>query len=698
MKFIQIVRYGTLSVLALFAQQSMAQHPDHLTCRNNDLLLLAPLHQHDPARLAEIDAADQALEGQTAAFAADAENRGGGSTYVIPVVFHIIHDNGPENISDEQIEDAMRVLNDDFNQLNADWNAVNPAFLGVVANVGITFRLAQKDPSGNCTRGITRTQSVLTYDGTQTMKDLIQWPRNKYLNVWVAASAAGAAGYTYTPGSVNSSWGVTADGIVLLHNYTGSIGTSSPQRSRTLTHEVGHWINLRHTWGPTNDPGLASNCSEDDNVSDTPNTVGWTSCNISGISCGSLDNVENYMEYSYCSKMFTNGQKTRMLAALNSNTAQRNQLWQPGNLAATGTNGTDLLCAAALSSDNRIVCAGSQVQFQDASYHGATSWSWSFPGGSPANSTQENPAVTYDTPGIYAVTLTAGNSAGSVSTTETNYITVLPATGAPTPYTEDFESVSTLPDAEWSVVNQNSGVTFALSNAAAYSGSRSILLNNAANDTNDIDELMSTTVDLSNATQVTLSFRHAFTRRASGDNDILRVYVSSDCGATWSLRKQMRASTNLTTAPDQTAPFTPNGPAQWAYTEVTNIISSFWTSDFRFKFWFQNQGGNNFWLDDININGMPVGLSEVVTASTEPLVRPNPATDQAELWLVMERAEATRIELFDALGRSLKVLHDGLLTAGEQRVQLPVAPLESGVYLVRIQQAGGDRVVRFVKR
>ena len=105
------------------------------------------------------------------------------------------------------------------------------------------------------------------------------------------------------------------DGIVIQHNYTGSIGTSNAYRSRTLTHEVGHWLNLRHPWGNSNNPGLAENCDEDDLVDDTPNTMGWTSCVLEGTTCGSLDNVQNYMDYSYCGRMFTLGQKDRMRAA-----------------------------------------------------------------------------------------------------------------------------------------------------------------------------------------------------------------------------------------------------------------------------------------------------------------------------------------------------------------------------------------------
>ncbi len=97
--------------------------------------------------------------------------------------------------------------------------------------------------------------------------------------------------------------------------------------SRALTHEVGHWLNLEHLWGPNNNPGTGSSCSSDDYVDDTPRCIGVTSCNLNSNSCSNdvidgywnsdvVDNVENYMEYSSCNKMFTNGQKNRMRAAM----------------------------------------------------------------------------------------------------------------------------------------------------------------------------------------------------------------------------------------------------------------------------------------------------------------------------------------------------------------------------------------------
>ena len=100
-------------------------------------------------------------------------------------------------------------------------------------------------------------------------------------------------------------------------------------------------MNLKHPWGDSNDPGLPENCDMDDGVADTPNTVGWDHCDLNGASSGSpKDNVENFMDYSYCSVMFTKGQKARMIAALDTNIADRNNLWSPNNLIATGVADT----------------------------------------------------------------------------------------------------------------------------------------------------------------------------------------------------------------------------------------------------------------------------------------------------------------------------------------------------------------------
>lgn len=662
-------------------------------CGANELDRMGTLISDHPERLQEIAQAEAQLEHFTQTWQPDAREDG----YVIPVVFHIIHNNGPENISNEQVYDAVRVMNQDYNKMTPDWAQVQPEFLGLVADMGITFKLAQLDPNGNCTNGITRTVSTLTYSGDQNMKNLINWPRSRYLNVWVAANAGGAAGYSMYPSSVSGSWGAAADGIVVLSTYVGSIGTSSESHSHTLSHEAGHWMNLKHCWGDSNDPGQASNCGTDDNVSDTPNTIGWTTCSLRGASCGSLDNVENFMEYSYCSKMFTNGQKARVLAALNSSTASRNNLWTASNLALTGISTPPEICSVQFNSSQRTICAGQSITFTDDSYNGVTQWQWTFPGGIPASSTSSAPQITYDTPGQYSVSLTVSNDAQSEGITQQQYVQVLPSTGLPLPVIEGFETMDQLPSDNWEVNDVDQDGSFQVSSSAAFTGAHSARLLNSAASVGRKDELLSNTIDMTIAPPAVLSFRYAFAKRINGNSDALRVYASRDCGLTWSLRRTLIGD-NLVTAPNTAGSFVPNGPEQWGYNELAPFSGLFAVADLRIKFVFESDGGNNLWLDDININGSTVGIDETaMTARNTMLVVPNPARDRAVVSTYLKDAGAVKVELVDLLGRPVQVIDEGNKPSGTVRWEMDLTSLPAGLYFVRVQQADGVRVAKFTK-
>lgn len=686
-----------LAAALLLPSFSLRAQQSDFHCGANELERMGSLVIGHPDRLQQIEQARTELEHFTQAWEQDA-SRGGGQ-YVIPVVFHIIHNNGPENISNEQVYDAVRVMNEDWNKQNPDWMNVQPEFLDRVADMQVTFKLAKKDPNGNCTSGITRTESVLTNDGGQDMKNLIRWPRESYLNIWVSASAGGSgvAGYAMYPSSVAGSWGAAADGIVIMSSYVGAIGTGSPMRSHSLSHEVGHWLNLMHPWGNSNDPGVASNCNTDDGVSDTPNTIGWTSCNLRGATCGSeLDNVENFMEYSYCSKMFTNGQKARVHAALNSSTASRNNLWTASNLALTGVDDAPQLCVADFISNRRVVCVGQTITFTDISFNGVTGRSWTFEGATPATAETSTATVSYSASGTYDVTLTVSDGSGSLTTTHAGYVTVLPEPGAATPLAESFENMSNLDPSIWHVSDMNAG-SFTISGAAAYTGSQSLRLTNNSARRGNRYELMSTTVDNSSGTPLSISFRYAFAKRTNSNNDALRVYASRDCGETWNMRKALIGS-NLTTAPNTNGTFTPNGPDQWGYMELAPLTGLFEIGSLRLKFVFESDGGNNLWLDDINLNSGQVGIDEQGTGAARAIsVVPNPAQDRAEVSVMLRNNGAVKVELVDLLGRPVRTVDQGVRPAGLARWSLDLNGLPDGLYVVRVQQEDGVQVAKFTK-
>lgn len=614
-------------------------------------------------------------------------NRSAVPLYTIPVVFHIIHQNGTENITDAQIHDQMRILNEDYSKMNANNANTVAAFQSISADCQIAFKLAQKDPNGNCTNGIDRIYSAETNIGDDGSK-LNPWPRNKYLNVWVVKTIDnGAAGYAYLPGTA---FNPATDGIIILHNYIGSIGTGNSVVSHALTHEVGHYLNLLHCWGNGNTPGQASNCSADDNVTDTPNTIGWTSCNLSGATCGSaLDNVQNFMEYSYCSTMFTTGQKNRMHNALNSTSAQRNQLSTTTNLAATGVSTPAVLCAADFlsNSSTNIVCAGDNITFTDNSWNGdPTSWSWSFPGGTPSTSADSNPTITYNTPGVYDVSLTVSNGSGSVSTTKTSYIIVNHNTAQySTPvYSEGFET-ATVPGTDWNIKNTNSGSnTWQITNTAAATGTNSVRILNTSTSVGHVDELLGPSIDMTqiSGTTPTLTFKVAHAQKTAASADKLQFYVSTNCGQSWVLRKALTGA-SLSTAGVVATSFVPNA-SQWV-TQSVNLNGYTTQTNLYYMFRFTSDGGNNIYIDDINLSGTQVGIEDEIANNLNFNVFPNPSTENTTISFDLIDKLNVDLRVLDVVGREVSVIYSGNLNNGEYKYNVSEhAKLAAGVYFVKL--------------
>lgn len=602
--------------------------------------------------------------------------------YTIPVVFHIIHQGGTENISDAQVFDAMRILNEDFRMLNSTAANTVSAFQSDAADCEIEFRLAQKDPNGICTNGIDRILSTETTVGDDGSK-LNPWPRSKYLNIWVVkAMSSGAAGYAYLPGSAFPS----VDGIIILSTYIGSIGTGTPTRSHALTHEIGHFLNLLHPWGNTNDPGV--DCSGSDNVTDTPPTEGWTSCNLAGATCGSaLDNVQNFMEYAYCPTMYTAGQKTRMRNALTSSTGQRSSLWTSSNLSATGVSLAAVLCKADFQSNNlaNTVCQGNSLTFTDLSWNGVpTSWNWTFPGGTPATSTDSVPVIQYNTPGVYDVGLTVTNGSGSVNTSKTSFVTVNSTTASfsNTFYSEGFEGTS-IPNTDWNIRNQTpGGNTWVTTTSAAATGSKSVMITNTSTSDTYIDELISPSINMTAITvSHNLTFKVAFAQKASTSADKLQVYVSTNCGLNWTLR-YTKSGAALSTGGIQSSAFTPNA-SQW--TEHLVSLSGYsGQTNLYIMFRFTSNGGNNVFIDDINLGGAN-SIDDGLASTIDFNVYPNPVEENSIISFNILNKQKVELKIYDILGREVSSLFNGYLSPGDHQYSIAEkSDLSPGVYVVTL--------------
>ncbi|GGH36580.1 peptidase [Mangrovimonas yunxiaonensis] len=216
----------------------------------------------------------------------------------IPVYVHVVYSNAQENISDTQINSQMTVLNKDFGASNNDINQVPNEFANVVADTEITFSLA----------GVFRHANSRTSWGTNDLVKSTYPPvtPETHLNIWVCNIGGGILGYAQFPGGPSAT-----DGVVVGPNYFGTTGyVSSPfDEGRTTTHEVGHYLNLRHIWGD-------GRCNRDDFVADTPTSdaPNYGCPSYPTVNCRSNDMTMNYMDYvnDACMYMFSEGQKERM--------------------------------------------------------------------------------------------------------------------------------------------------------------------------------------------------------------------------------------------------------------------------------------------------------------------------------------------------------------------------------------------------
>ena len=569
----------------------------------------------------------------------------------VPVVVHVIYNTGAQNISDAQVLSQIDVLNEDYRRTNADASNTPSAFTGVAADCEIEFCLAQQDPSGNASNGITRTSTSNTsFPFGDAMKQNSQggkdgWPRADYLNIWVCNLGGGLLGFATPPGGI--AW---RDGVVIKYNYFGRVGTvSAPfDEGRTATHEIGHWLNLDHTFNGGCAGTSSSNCaSAGDFICDTPptSTPNYFCPSNTQNSCTETptdqnDMHMNFMDYTNdaCMNLFTAGQKNVMIAALDGIRLSIQSSIGCVNPAGFALDaGISLIITPTGSPCNTSVTPVVRIQNYgtttltiatinyDVDSGANNTYSWT--GSLATNATED---VTLPT-----ITVSSGSHTFNSSTSNPNSatdmntgndatsqaFTITAGSGAPLPFTEGFEGV-TFPPTGWVLNNPNANVTWSRVTTASGFGNSSACMqmdfySGAENIQGQSDYLYTVDIDLSNATSPTLmDFNLAYTRYDSAYYDSLYIFGSIDCGVTWQ-QIYKNGDSGMQTAPDDTVPFTPTS-AQWT-TESINLDAYNGSNGFQLQFHAKSYWGNNLYIDDINIYttaGGPAPIANFTSSAT----------------------------------------------------------------------------------
>lgn len=625
--------------------------------------------------------------------------------YTIPVVFHVFYTNSIENISRDQILDQMRILNEDYSFTNSNKSSIRSQFTGVAADCQIRFELAKIDPSGNCTDGINRVFSSLGVEVNRTTEDVkqfVQWDYRKYLNIWVVNSIAGTQdgtttlGYAQFPFTNNPS----RDGIVIRNDRVGSIGTAliTADSGRTLTHEIGHWLGLYHTF--------QDGCTDGDLCGDTPpvsTAFANANCPANGNSCNTdipdlVDQWENYMDYSRgtCMAMFTADQKALMHATLKS--FPRNSNVSSSNLIATGVSPGTGAPVANFTSNRKIICAGSPVTFYDISCKATvTARSWTLPGSSSPSSTSAAPTVVYQTPGKYKVTLLVQNPSGNNTKSVDQYITVIDPNQNINPnFQEGFEtndlisrgfvSVSPKP---WVVAD------------VGYEGSHCLKAPVSTSETDGtIYSFQLPPVNVSLLKNAVpgpkFTFRVAYAPAADPNTnftEILRIYASTDCGETFTQYLERTGAALAYSGYQVTSNFVPSSSSQWKLVGLPSLSSLGLenSTNVIFRIEVISAKGNPVYIDNINISSYNSGIKQVGNVFGEVLLFPNPAAEKATLKFEVPNATSGEISLMDLTGRTVKSIYRGALNAGLQSFDIEAPTAIAGtLYFVKITTEQGQ--------
>lgn len=573
----------------------------------------------------------------------------------IPVVVHVVYRTATENISNAQAISQVQVLNDDFAKLNADAIKVTqPTFSTVASGAQIRFCLAQRDPLGNATTGVVHYSTTVTsFNTNDNVKNsatggATAWDVTKYVNIWVCNLGTSLLGYGEFPtGSLSNTWG-----LVLNYRYTGSGGSAqSPfNLGRTGTHEFGHCFNLFHIWGDDNGA-----CSGSDQCADTPNQA-----NASGgtFPQGSIQTDAcspsspgymwmNYMDYTddNAMYMFTAGQVARMEAVVN------NPPWNVlgSSLGCTPVSALDAGILSVIvpvngsSSCNNSVTpkitlnntgsttlTSAKILYKmDALATQTLNWSGSLASGTSTVLTLNNYAGLSNAAHTFSATVTApngGTDANSSNNTMTSTFSVIAApAGAALPFTERFDAV-TFPPTGWVKTSANvadaSATWTRLANTTGIpvvpTTTACAKMNNFAGTidiSGQLDALRSPALNLSGANStLRVVFDRSHRMYSATDIDSLNIYISTDCGGSWTKLYTKGGTQLATVAGNLTTAYTPTANTQWVRDSVS-LSPYVGQSSVYVKFESRSGWGNNLYLDNINVKYTPAAGPPVASFS-----------------------------------------------------------------------------------